>query len=117
MIRNLVATGLYGTLAYAVSRRAPEVGLRMALGAQRRTVYELILKEAGWLILAGIVTGLLGAVAAAQLMSSLLFGVKAWDVITLVGVAVLLGGAALAASFFPARRAAGVNPVEALRVE
>ena len=113
----LGVVGLYGVVAYSVSQRTREIGVRMALGAQRRTVYELILKEAGWLTLAGIVTGLLGAVAAAQLMSSLLFGVKAWDVVTLVGVAVLLGGAALVASFFPARRAAGVNPLEALRVE
>jgi predicted permease len=113
----LGVVGLYGVVAYSVSQRTREIGVRMALGAQRRTVYELILKEAGWLTLAGIVTGLLGAVAAAQLMSSLLFGVKAWDVITLVGVALLLGCAALVASFFPARRAAGVNPLDALRVE
>jgi predicted permease len=113
----LGVVGLYGVVAYSVSQRTREIGVRMALGAQRRTVYELILKEAGWLILAGIVIGLLCAVAAAQLISSLLFGVKAWDVVTLVGVAVVLGCAALVASFFPARRAAGVNPLEALRVE
>ncbi len=89
----------------------------MALGAERRFVYELILKEAGWLTLAGIAVGLVGAVAAANFMGSLLFGVKSWDTSTLAAVAAVLGLSAILASFIPARRAARVNPLEALRVE
>jgi len=109
--------GIYGVVAYSVSQRTREIGLRMALGAERRAVYELILKEAGWLTLAGVMIGLVCAIGAAHLMGGLLFGVKSWDAVTLGGVSILLGLASLAASFAPARRAAGVNPVEALRVE
>jgi len=87
----------------------------MALGAQRSSVYQLILKEAGRLIGIGIVLGLAAAVSAATLMGKLLFGVQAWDVETLIGVAVVLAASAMLASYFPARRAASVNPTEALR--
>jgi ABC-type antimicrobial peptide transport system permease subunit len=100
-----------------VSQRTREIGVRMALGAQRRMVYELILKQAAWLIAVGIVAGLLGSMAAATLMRKLLFATEAWDGFTLVSVAVVLGSAALAASYLPARRAASVNPLEALRAE
>ena len=113
----LGVVGLYGVIAYSVSQRTREIGVRMALGAEQRSVYELILKEAGWLTAAGIAVGLVCAVAAARLMRSLLFGVKSWDVATLVAVALLLGGAAILASFIPARRATRVNPLEALRAE
>lgn len=113
----LCVVGLYGVVAYSVSQRTREIGIRMALGAERGTVYRLILKEAGWLAALGIVAGLGCAVAAATLMKSLLFGVAAWDGPTLTAVAVVLGVAALVASFLPARRAARVNPVEALRAE
>ena len=109
--------GLYGVVAYSVSRRTREIGVRMALGAQRGAVHRLVLAEAVRLTGLGIAAGLVGAVAAARLMGSLLFGVQAWDVPTLASVAAVLGGAALLASFLPARRAAGVNPVEALRAE
>jgi predicted permease len=109
--------GLYGVIAYSVSQRTREIGVRMALGAERRSVYELILREAGWLTLAGIAFGLAGAIGAARLMGGLLFAVKPWDFETLGVVAGVLGGCAILASFIPARRAAGVNPVEALRVE
>jgi ABC-type antimicrobial peptide transport system permease subunit len=80
-------------------------------------VYKLVLSEAGRLIGVGIVVGLVGAVGAATLMRSLLFGVQAWDAGTLVAVAVVLGVSAMLASFIPARRAASVNPTEALRAE
>jgi predicted permease len=113
----LGVVGLYGVIAYSVSQRTREIGVRMALGAQRSTVYQLILKEAGWLAGVGIVTGLMCSVAAAMLMRRLLFDVRAWDVPTLVAVAAVLGGAAMVASYLPARRAASVNPVEALRAE
>jgi len=113
----LVVVGLYGVTAYSVSQRTREIGVRMALGAQRGSIYRLVLKEAGRLIVVGEVLGLAGSVGAAMLMSKLLFGVQAWDAGTLISVAVLLGGAAMLASFLPARRAASVNPTDALRAE
>jgi len=113
----LGVVGLYGVVAYSVSQRTREIGVRMALGAERRSVYRLILTEAGWLAALGIGVGLAGSVAAATLMRKLLFGTQAWDVPTLAAVAAVLAGAALLASYIPARRAASVDPVEALRVE
>jgi predicted permease len=113
----LGVVGLYGVIAYSVSQRSREIGIRMALGAQPRSVYRLILSEAGWLTAMGIGMGMAGSVAAASLMRGLLFGVRSWDVATLAAVAAVLGIAALTASFIPARRAASVNPVEALRSE
>ncbi|HEX4020116.1 MAG TPA: FtsX-like permease family protein [Acidobacteriaceae bacterium] len=113
----LSVVGLYGVIAYSVSQRTREIGVRIALGAQRSSVYQLILKEAGWLTVLGICAGLTCSVIAATLMRKLLFGVHSWDVTTLVAVAALLGVSALLASFIPARRAASVNPVEALRAE
>ncbi len=104
-------------IAYSVSQRTREIGVRMALGAQRSSVYQLILKEAGLLILFGIVAGLAGSIAAATLMDKLLFGVRSWDLPTLAAVAIVLAVSALFASYIPARRAASVNPVEALRAE
>jgi ABC-type antimicrobial peptide transport system permease subunit len=91
--------------------------MRMALGAPRASVYRLILTEAGHLAAGGIVLGLLGSLAAATLLQSLLFGIHSWDPATLLTVAALLGSATLLASYIPARRAASVNPVEALRAE
>jgi macrolide transport system ATP-binding/permease protein len=113
----LAAVGLYGAVAYSVSRRTREIGVRMALGAQRGTIHRLILKEAAWLTGMGILIGLACSVAAAKLMGSLLFGVHAWDFSTLAGVAAVLGFSALLASLIPARRASSVNPVEALSAE
>ena len=89
----------------------------MALGAERRSVYQLILKEAAWLAGIGIVVGLACSVAAATLMRKLLFGTRTADLPTLAAVAAVLAIAALIASYIPARRAASVNPVEALRAE
>ena len=89
----------------------------MALGAQQSSVYRMILKEAGWLTGVGIVAGLMCSLAVATLMQKLLFGIPSWDLSTLAAVAVLLSTSALLASYFPARRAASVNPVEALRAE
>jgi macrolide transport system ATP-binding/permease protein len=113
----LGVVGLYGVIAYSVSQRSREIGIRMALGAQTASVYRLILREAGWLTVVGIVLGLAGSIAAAGLMRDLLFGVRSWDVATLASVAAILGAASLLASFIPARRAASVNPVDALRAE
>lgn len=109
--------GLYGVIAYSVSQRTREIGVRMALGAERTNVYRLILKDAGGLIAFGVVLGILCSIGAAHLMESILFGVTSRDVPTLASVAVILSCSALLASFIPARRAASLNPVEALRAE
>ena len=113
----LSVVGLYGVIAYSVSRRTREIGIRMALGAGRSSVYQLILKEAGWLTAIGIIAGLVSSLVAATLMRTLLFEVRSWDVPTLAAVAGILGICGLLASFVPARRAAAVNPTEALRLE
>jgi len=113
----LGVVGLYGVIAYSVSQRTREIGVRIALGAQRGTVYRLIIKEAGVLALAGIVIGTGCAILAASLMRKLLFGTPPWDLTTLVCVAAVLGASAILASFLPARRAASVDPISALRAE
>jgi predicted permease len=113
----LGVVGLYGVIAYSVSRRTREIGVRMALGAQRSTVYKLVMRQAGRLTLLGLGAGLVCSIGASLLMRKLLFGVQAWDLPTLAGVTVVLGVASIAASFVPAHRAASVNPTEALRAE
>jgi len=113
----LGVVGLYGVIAYSVSQRTREIGVRMALGAGRGRVMKMVMREAGWLTVMGIAAGLACSVVAATMMRGLLFGVSAWDGSTLIAVAVVLGGAALAASAIPARRAASVDPMEALRAE
>jgi ABC-type antimicrobial peptide transport system permease subunit len=113
----LSVVGLYGVVAYSVSRRTREIGVRMALGAPRGSVYGMILREAGWLTGIGLVLGLVCSLSAATLLRKLLFGTSAWDAGTLAGVALLLGMAAMLASFLPAKRAAAVDPAEALRAE
>jgi len=109
--------GLYGVVAYSVGRRTREIGVRMALGAQRGSVSRLIVGEAGRLVAFGIATGAIGAIVAAASMRSLLFGVRPWDAPTLSAVAIALGLSALVATYVPARRAAALNPVDALRAE
>lgn len=113
----LGVVGLYGVIAFSVSKRTREIGVRMALGAQRSTVYKMVMRQAGWLTVAGIGIGLACAVGASMAMGKLLFGVAAWDAPTLATVALVLGSASLAASFLPARRAASVSPTDALRAE
>jgi len=113
----LGVVGLYGVIAYSVNQRTREIGVRIALGAQRRSVYQLILSEAGVLTAAGIVIGLACSVAAASLMRKLLFGTPPWDIPTLIVVALVLSVSALLASYLPARRAASVDPIQALRAE
>jgi predicted permease len=113
----LVATGLYGTLAYRVNRRTPEIGVRMALGAQQWQVLWLILRESLLVSGAAVLAGVPVAIAGARLMHSMLFGVQPGDVISfllaLFGVILI----ALAASIIPARRAMRVDPITALRYE
>jgi len=113
----LGVVGLYGVVSYSVSQRTREIGVRIALGAQRRTVYSLILSEAGWLTVVGIAAGLACSLGASMLMRKLLFGVHAWDGAILASVAIVLGACALLATYLPARRAATVDPIEALRNE
>jgi predicted permease len=113
----LGVVGLYGVVAYSVSQRTREIGVRMALGAEQSAVYRLIVKEAGWLVGLGIVCGVLASLAMTGALRQVLFGVEPWDLGTLVGVALVLAAAALAASLAPARRAARLNPVDALRAE
>lgn len=113
----LGVVGLYGVVAYSVSQRTREIGVRMALGAERGSVYRLILNDAGRLTMRGIAAGIVFSLMTTSLIGKLLFAVRSWDIATLVSVAAILGSAALAASFLPARRAASVNPVEALRSE
>ena len=113
----LGVVGLYGVIAYSVSQRTREIGVRMAMGAQRGSVYTLVMRQAGWLTGTGLAIGLICSVGSSLLIRNLLFGVQAWDAPTLGFVAVLLGLAAMVAAFVPARRAASVNPVEALRAE
>jgi ABC-type antimicrobial peptide transport system permease subunit len=113
----LSVVGLYGVIAYSVAQRTREIGVRMALGAERGAIHRLILREAGRLTAFGVVVGLVCSLAAAGLLRSLLFGVRSWDASMLLGAAAVLAIAALLASYIPARRAASVNPVEALRAE
>jgi macrolide transport system ATP-binding/permease protein len=109
--------GLYGVIAYSVSQRTREVGVRMALGAQRSTVYRMVLQEAGILSGIGIVVGLFCSLVFASLLQKLLFETPPRDIPTLAAVAAVLCAASLLASYVPARQAASVNPVEAMRAE
>lgn len=113
----LAAIGLYGVVAYAVQQRTHELGIRMALGARARHVSMLVLRQGAALTLVGLAIGVTGALAAARLVTHLLFGVHATDPVTFAGVCVLLGAVAALASWVPARRATRVDPMVALRSE
>lgn len=113
----LALAGLYGVIAYSVSRRTREIGVRMAMGAEPRAVHGMILREAAWLACIGIAAGLLFAALLAGLLRKLLFDVSPWDPSTMAAIAVVLAVTSLIASLIPARRAARVNPVDALRAE
>jgi predicted permease len=113
----LSAIGLYGVLAYTVSRRTQEIGVRMALGAQAAGVLSMVLREGVVATAAGLGLGLAGALILARLMSTLLFGVKADDPLTFAAVALMIAAVAVLASYVPARRASRVDPMAALRYE
>jgi predicted permease len=113
----LAAIGLYGVIAYMVARRQNEIGVRMALGADRASVIRLVLREAMMLLAAGLAIGIGLALWLGQAAAKLLFGLKPNDAVTFVAASVLLGAAAAAAGYLPARRASGMDPMDALRVE
>jgi putative ABC transport system permease protein len=113
----LSAIGVYGVMAFAVSRRTREIGVRIALGAEKRTVLRLVVGDGMRLVAAGTLIGLVGAAVAAQSLQRFLYGVSSGDALTFAAVPVLLAAVALVACLVPARRAARVDPLIALRSE
>jgi macrolide transport system ATP-binding/permease protein len=113
----LGVAGLYGVVAYTVGQRTREIGVRVALGAQRAWIYRLVMRDAGQLVGLGTAIGLAAGVGFATLMRTFLFDIESWDPATLAAAATGLVGAALLASYAPARRAMSVNPVDVLRAE
>jgi ABC-type antimicrobial peptide transport system permease subunit len=113
----LATTGVFGVMAYSVSRRTKEFGVRVALGATAGGVLRMVLGQGLRTILTGVCIGIAGALALTRTISSMLFGVTPTDPATFVGVTALLIAAALAACYLPARRATKVDPTEALRAE
>lgn len=111
----LAVTGVYAVMSYAVTQRTPEIGIRIALGAQARDVLKLVLGQGIKLVAIGVVLGIAGGLISTRLVASLLFGVSAIDPVSFASAALLLGIVALSASYFPARKAARVAPVVALR--
>ncbi|MHB1938748.1 MAG: ADOP family duplicated permease [Acidobacteriaceae bacterium] len=113
----LAAIGIYGLMAYSVQQRVPEIGVRMALGADRRQIRNMVVWQGMQLALLGVAIGIGGAFALTHLIASFLFGVKSWDPMVFVTVPILLSGVSLIAVWLPAHRAASTDPMQALRAE
>jgi putative ABC transport system permease protein len=113
----VAAIGTYGVLAYAVSQRTKELGLRMALGADRHDLLRLVVREGMIVAAAGIVMGVLIAVAMGRALSALVFGISVWDPMTYAGVLIVLAAVSLIACLVPAFRASRVDPMAALRLD
>jgi predicted permease len=113
----LASVGLYGVVSYGVAQRTNEIGIRLALGAERRDVLKMVLRQGLTPMLVGLALGLIVAVAISRLLSSFLYEVRPSDPITYVGISLLLASVALLATYLPARRATKVDPIEALRYE
>ena len=113
----LACVGVYGVMAYSVARRTSEIGIRLALGARRRQVLAMVLREEGWLGLVGTGAGLAAALLLARVVKSMLYGIAPDDPLTMAGGVLVLLAAAMVASWIPARRAAQVEPMVALRHE
>jgi ABC-type antimicrobial peptide transport system permease subunit len=113
----IAAVGIYGVMMYAVLQRTHEIGIRMALGADRGDVVRMVVSDAGRLVAWGAALGVLGALAATRVLPFMLYGVSATDPVVIGGIAALLAIVALLASWLPARRATAVDPMIALRSE
>jgi predicted permease len=113
----LASVGLYGVMSYFVARRTSEIGIRMALGATRKSVIAMVMRGVLWQVLIGLVMGIPAALLAGHMMKSLLYGVAGYDPWALAGAPLLLILCAAAAGFIPARRAASIEPMQALRAE
>ena len=113
----LAVLGVYGVLAFAVTQRTPEFGVRMALGASRRSIADLVLRQGAWLVSIGVACGLGAFLALSSVVGKLLYGVAPTDPLSLTVAPLVLALAAVAACIVPVRRATGVSPLEALRVE
>ncbi len=113
----LSAMGIYGVISYSVAQRTGEIGIRAALGASRGNLVSLILRNGLWMTTAGLLLGFAGALGLTRLLATLLFGIQAYDPLTMASVAAILGCVGLFASYVPARRAASVDPAVTLRNE